>query len=228
MSLINILLIILIIIALAATAFLARWIPYRERRSLMINLGFSEFKFPGSYIANKIRRLLNEPIRKKNIFTISAEGAQFLIIFPSLPSPLKQTEFFLLTVISEKMTLPRFTLTPKLNVTNRLDSIMNKTMDQVAQLEASEKNLHKIEISTYPELNKRFVLLGENRDSVTMLFTIERSKKFAQIKDGFELNANSDLFTLKMDSSNYSASSETDKIRKALALARRIYRILKN
>ena len=228
MSLINILLIILIIIALAATAFLARWIPYRERRSLMINLGFSEFKFPGSYIANKIRRLLSKPIRKKNIFSLSAEGAQFLVIFSKPPSIFNKTESYSITVISDKLQLPRFTITSKLNVTNRLDSIMNKTMDQVAQLEASEKNLHKIEISTYPDLNKRFVLLGENRDSVTMLFTIERSKKFAQIKDGFELYANSDLFTLKMDSSNYSASSETDKIRKALALARRIYRILKN
>ena len=60
------------------------------------------------------------------------------------------------------------------------------------------------------------------------LFTNNRSKKILQVKDGFEMCADSDLFTIKMDFSKHRNIGGADKIRKAIALARKIYRILKN
>lgn len=228
MNLISILLIISIFLAITITAFLARWIPYRDRKAMMINLGFSEFKYPGSYIYNKIKQLLNTSIRKKNIFCMKGEGALFLFIYDHLPSFSDRIEKFMLTVISDKLILPMFTLTPKLNVTDRLDSIMSDTMDQLAVLEAGDKKLHKINISVSPEFNKRFILLGKDIKSINKVFTIYKSKQLLQIKDGFEINADSDLFTLKINFDKPGNIGNENKIRRSIALARKIYRILKN
>ena len=72
-------------------------------------------------------------------------------------------------------------------------------MDQLAELNAAEKNLHKIQISNVPEFNKRFILLNERGEAIIQLFTIERGEKLLQIKNGLELCVNSDLFILKRD-----------------------------
>ena len=226
MNITLIVLIIIFIILMPLTIYFYRWIPFQDRKRMMINLGFSEMRFIESYISNKIRRMIKSPLKKKNIFRLSSEGAQFLVVFSNLPSLFNKSETYSITVISDKLQLLRFSITSKLNITDRLDSMMSSTMDQLAELEAGDKNLHKIEIPAFPELNKKFVLLGENTRTINQFLTIERSKKLSQIKDSFELSANADLFTVKVDTSHYKDISEEDKMRRATALARRIYRIL--
>jgi hypothetical protein len=228
MNIILIILVAILILIIPVTIYLYRWIPFQERKRMMINLGFSEIRFLESYVSTKIRRLIQTPVKKKNIYRFSSEGAQFLVIFSNLPSLFNKEEIYSIIVISEKLQLPRFTLTSKLNITNRLDSIMNSTMDQLAKLEAGAKNLHKIEIQAYPELNKRFVLLGEDEKLVIRFFSKERSKKIFQIKSSIELSANSDLFTIKTDVSQHNEISEENKMRRTINIARRIYRVLSN
>lgn len=226
MNIILIILIAILILLIPVTIYLYRWIPFQDRKRMMINLGFSEMGFIESYISTKIRRLIQSPVSKKNIYRFSSEGAQFLVMFSNLPSLFNKEENYSIIVISEKLHLPRFTLTSKLNITDRLNSIMSSTMDQLAELEVGDKNLHKIEILAYPELNKRFVLLGEDKKAINQFFTVERSKKISQTKNGLELSANSDLFTIKSDISQLDKINEKDKMRKAIRLAHKIYHIL--
>lgn len=225
MNIILFILVAILILLIPVTIYLYRWIPFQDRKRMMINLGFSEMVFLESYVLTKIRKLIQSPVSKKNIYRFSSEGAQFLVIFSNLPSLFNKEENYSMIVISEKLHLPRFTLTSKLNITDRLNSIMNSTIDQLAKLEASDKNLHKIEIQAYPELNKRFVLLGEDKKAINQFFTVERSKKISQTKNGFELSANSDLFTIKSDISQHDKISEEDKMRRVIKLARKLYRI---
>ena len=175
MNIILIILVAILILIIPVTIYLYRWIPFQDRKRMMINLGFSEIRFLESYVSTKIRRLIQTPVKKKNIYRFSSEGAQFLVIFSNLPSLFNKEEIYSIIVISEKLQLPRFTLTSKLNITNRLDSIMNSTMDQLAKLEAGAKNLHKIEIQAYPELNKRFI------EALTRLFGIYENQRKIKI-----------------------------------------------
>jgi len=192
---------------------------------MMINLGLSEMRFIETYISNKIRRLLKSPIKKKNIFRLSSEGAHFLVIFSKSPSLFIKEEIYSVIIISEKLQLPRFTLTSKLNLTSRLDSIMNSTMDEIAKLEAGDKKLKKIAIPDFPELNEKFVLLGEDEKSVIRFYSKERSKKISLIKNSIELSAQSDLFTIKLDTSHHDEISEEEKMRRSIKTARRLYHI---
>jgi hypothetical protein len=104
---------------------------------------------------------------------------------------------------------------------------MDETMDHLAKLEANEKNLEKVEISNISEFNKRFIILGEDPRAVLRQFKTNKIKKLLQVKDRFEMYADSDLFRIKMDFSIYNDVKDADKIRRASALARKIYRILK-
>ena len=221
-----VILIILFIILLPATLYLYRYIPSSERRRMMINLGFSEAGFIESYILNKIRRILKTKVKKKNIFRYSSEGAQFLIIFSNTPSYFNRQNFYSISVISEKLQLPRLTLKSKLHITDRLDIMMSSTMDQLAESEIRDKNLHKIEIASYPELNQHFVVLGENKDTLKDFFTIEKSRKLTQIKDDIKLSANQDLFMLNVNVSQNTESSDENIMRKAINLSRKIFHIL--
>jgi hypothetical protein len=205
--------------------FLYRWIPFQDRKRMMINLGFSEMRFIESYISSKIRKLIQTPLKKKNVFRFSGEGAQFIVIFTNPPSLFIDEEKYFITVISEKVHLPRFFLTSKLNLSDRLDSIMSSTMDHLTELEINDKNLNKIEIKHYPELNKKYALLGENKKSTIQFFTEEKSEKLSQIKNRFEIFANRDLFTIKLDTYLYDEISEVEKMRKSIKLAQSVYRI---
>ncbi|MEJ2543288.1 MAG: hypothetical protein P8Y99_04415, partial [Calditrichaceae bacterium] len=112
-----------------------------------------------------------------------------------------------------------------LNLSDRLDSIMSSTMDHLTELEINDKNLNKIEIKHYPELNKKYALLGENKKSTIQFFTEEKSEKLSQIKNRFEIFANRDLFTIKLDTYLYDEISEVEKMRKSIKLAQSVYRI---
>ncbi len=225
MNIILVFLVALFILLIPVTIYLYRWIPFQDRKKMMINLGFIEMRFIESYISTKIRRLIQSPVTKKNIYCLSSEGAKYLVIFTNPPSLFNKEDIYSIIVISEKLHLPRFTLTSKLNITDRLNSIMSSTMDQLAELEAGDKNLHKIEIQAYPELNKRFVLLGEDKKTINQFFTVERSKKISKTKNDFVLSANSDLFTIKSDISRQDKISEKDKMRRVIKLARKLFRI---
>ena len=92
-----------------------KWIPFRDRKKMMINIGFSEMGFIESYISNKIRNVIQSRVHKKNVYRFSSEGAQFFIIFSNLPSLFNEEDNYLMMVISEKLQLPRFSLESKLN-----------------------------------------------------------------------------------------------------------------
>ena len=225
MNIILIILIVIFIILIPITIFLYRWIPFQDRKRMMINLGFSEMRFIESYISGKIRKLIQTPLKKKNVFRFSSEGAQFIVIFTNPPSLFIDEENYFITIISEKIQLPRFILTSKLNLTNRLDSIMSSTMDQLTKMETSDKNLNKIEIKDYPDLNKKFALLGNDKKLINQFFTTDKSEKISQIKNRFECFADHDLFTIKLDTYLLDEISEEEKMRRAIKLARRVYRI---
>ena len=199
MNTILIILIIIFIILIPVTIFLYKWIPSRDRKRMMVDLGFSEMSFIETYISHKIRRLMSFTLKQKNVFRFSSEGAQFVIIFTNQPSLFIRHETYFLTVISEKLHLPKFTLTSKLNITDRLDSIMSSTMDQLAEAEAGDKKLKKIELKDYPELNNKFALLGNDKNLINQFFTAEKAEKITQVKNRFELFADHDLFTIKLD-----------------------------
>lgn len=218
-------LIVIFILLIPITMFLYRWIPFQDRKRMMINLGFSEMRFIESYISSKIRRLIQAPLKKKNVFRFSSEGAQFIVIFTNLPSLFIEKEKYFITVISEKIQLPRFFLTSKLNLSNRLDSIMSSTMDQLAIMETYDKNLNKIELKDFPELNKKYALLGRDNNSINQFFAAEKAEKISNIKDRFELFADHDLFTIKLDTYLFDEIGEVEKMRKVTKLARRVYRI---
>ena len=94
MNIILIIFVAILILIIPVTIYLYRWIPFQERKRMMINLGFSEIRFLESYVSTKIRRLIQTPVKKKNIYRFSSEGAQFLVIFSNLPSLFNKKEIY--------------------------------------------------------------------------------------------------------------------------------------
>ncbi|MEJ2055781.1 MAG: hypothetical protein P8X42_17850, partial [Calditrichaceae bacterium] len=151
----------------------------------------------------------------------------FFVIFSKQPSVLNDVQSFIFGVYSEKLNLPGLKLSSKTQSTQRLNSVMNTTLEQLAELEAAEQRLHKITFPHIPGFNERFILLAEDEKTLVQFFVMDRSEKLTQLKEDFELNGEGRLFTLKMNFRRDDLTLE-DRIRKTSGLGKKIYRIFKD
>ncbi len=163
----------------------------REEKRLFREFGFEEITQPPEDLLNMISGLrprLNRKFRIANIYCLSRSDAT-LRIFDIFNSGNNSSSQKAITVTSDTVSLPRFSVYPRVNFGGFLGRFVNKLVVKIAG-----KDMIEIKPNRQERFLQKYLLLGKDEEAVSALFSGNLAMRILEKERLYHIEALGNMF----------------------------------
>lgn len=168
------------------------------------SLGFSPL---GELVPDVLERVTHlyrsnqqQQIQLQNIFEQRRTDASFYLldILDTAGDDTSNLGEEVIVIISSYLALPRFTIIPMIKMEGRLGGLMNIAIDKLMDMLGTRQGLERVQFDQYPEIDKRFIIFGDDPVEIRNFFTNSYMSGFFDIKPKYEIDAGGDTLIIKV------------------------------